>query len=58
MPVWLLQSAPPDTVGYLALGYAIIGGVGVIYVVSLLVRQRGLWRDLEVIERLRAEDEE
>ncbi len=45
----------PDTVSYLILGYGIIGAIGLIYVISLIVRQRNLQRDLEVIEQLREE---
>lgn len=58
MPVWLFQSATPDTVAYMILGYAIIGGVGLVYVTSLLLRQRNLKRDLEVMARLRDEDDD
>lgn len=58
MPVLLFQSAPPDTSLYLLLGYVIIGGVGLIYVISLLVRQRNLKRDLDIIERLQRDEEE
>jgi len=53
----LLQNVTPDTVPYLILGYVIIGGVGLIYVVSLMLRQRNLKRDLDVIERLQEDDE-
>jgi hypothetical protein len=48
---------PPDTIGYLIVGYAIIGGIGLLYVLSLLLRQRSLKRDLDVIERLYLDDE-
>ncbi len=51
------QEAPPDTVSYLILGYVIIGAVGLGYVLSLVLRQRGLKRDLDVIERLHSDDE-
>lgn len=46
----------PDTVSYLILGYAIIGAIGLGYVLSLVFRQRGLKRDLDVIERLQRDD--
>lgn len=45
----------PDTVSYLILGYSIIGAIGLIYVISLIVRQHNLQRDLEIIEQLREE---
>jgi hypothetical protein len=48
----------PDTVNYLILGYVIIGGVGLGYVLTMWLRQRNLKRDLEVIERLQKDDEE
>jgi hypothetical protein len=46
----------PDTIPYLILGYVIIGGVGLAYVLSLVIRQRRLKHDLDVLERL-LEDE-
>ncbi len=54
----LLQSGPPDTTSYLILGYAIIGGIGLVYVASLLLRQRNLMRDLDLIERLESGDDD
>ena len=54
----LLQSGTPDTIPYLIVGYIIIGGIGLLYVATLLLRQRSLKRDLDVIERLEAEDVE
>jgi hypothetical protein len=57
MPVLLFETATPDTAPYLLLGYVIIGGVGLIYVISLLVRQRNLKRDLDIIERLQRDEE-
>jgi hypothetical protein len=57
MPLPFLQDAPPDTISSLILGYVIIGGVGLIYVITLALRQRNLKRDLEVIERLQNDDE-
>ena len=52
----LLQASTPNTVSYMLLGYAIIGGIGLVYVVSLVIRQRNLQRDVEVVKRL-IEDE-
>lgn len=48
---------PPDTVSYLILGYVIIAVVGVGYVITLVVRQRNLKRDLDVLEKLDKDDE-
>jgi hypothetical protein len=50
--------APPNTISYLIIGYAIIGGIGLLYALSLLLRQRSLKRDLDVIERLYFDDDE
>ena len=57
MPLMFLQETP-DTVNYLILGYVIICGVGLGYVLSMWLRQRNLKRDLEVIERLQDSDED
>ena len=54
----LLLASPPDTTSYLILGYVIIGGVGLLYVITLIVRQRNLKRDLDVIERLENADDD
>ena len=53
----LLLDEPPDTVSYLILGYVIIGVVGLGYVITLVVRQRNLRRDLDVLEKLDKDDE-
>ncbi len=53
----LFQTSPiPDTIPYLILGYIIIGGVGLGYVLSLVLRQHRLKRDLVVLERLLEDD--
>ena len=57
MPVLLLQNGPIDSTPYLLLGYAIIGGVGLIYTISLFIRQRNLKRELEVLERLQQDED-
>ena len=57
MPVLLIQNAPIDSTPYLLLGYAIIGGVGLIYTISLYFRQRNLKRELEVLERLQQDED-
>jgi CcmD family protein len=53
----LLADQPPDTVAYLILGYVIIGAVGLGYIVTLLLRQRNLRRELDVLERLEKDDD-
>ena len=58
MPLFFMQNPPtPDTVSYLILGYVLMAVVGLGYLLSLLFRQRGLMRDLEVLAKLN-EDEE
>jgi len=47
----------PDTTNYLILGYVVFGLVMGLYLISLVVRQRNLQRDLELLEELEAKDE-
>ncbi len=59
MLLMLLQPSPiPDTIPYLILGYVIIGGVGLGYSISLVIRQRRLKHDLDVLERLLSDDQD
>lgn len=53
----MLQNQTPDTVSYLVLGYVVIGGAGLGYVVTLIVRWRGLMRQLAVLRQLQEEEE-
>ena len=52
----LLQEGPANTTSYMIAGYTIIFGVMLVYLISLLVRQRNLNRDLEVLEEIQAEE--
>jgi hypothetical protein len=52
----LFQDAPADTTSYMIAGYTIIFGVMLIYLFSLLIRQRNLQKDMEVLEEIQAED--
>jgi hypothetical protein len=54
---FLLQEGPADTTSYMIAGYAIIFGVMLLYLISLLVRQRNLQKDMEVLEEIQAEDQ-
>ena len=45
-----LQTGPAETTSYMIAGYAVIFGVMLIYLVSLVVRQNNLKRDLELLE--------
>jgi hypothetical protein len=53
----LFQNPTPNTVSYLIVGYVIIGVVGLGYVVTLLIRQSSLRRDLETLKRLQEEED-
>ena len=54
---YLLQEGPANTTSYMIAGYAIIFGVMLLYLISLLVRQRNLQKDLEVLEEIQGEDQ-
>jgi hypothetical protein len=53
----IFQNPTPNTVSYLIIGYVIIGVVGLGYVITLVIRQNNLRRDVEMLERLQ-EDED
>ncbi len=53
-----LQDAIPNTVSYLILGYVIIAVVGLGYVISLVLRQRNLQRDVETLSALLKDEHE
>lgn len=48
----ILQQGPIETTNYMVAGYAVIFGVMAIYLVSMLLRQRNLQRDLDILEEL------
>jgi hypothetical protein len=54
---YFLQDGPANTTSYMIAGYAVIFGVMLIYLISLLVRQRNLQKDLEVLEEIRVEEQ-
>ena len=54
---YLLHEGPADTTSYMIAGYAIIFGVMLLYLISLLVRQRNLQKDLEVLEEIQTDQE-
>jgi hypothetical protein len=43
---------PADTISYMIAGFAVIFGFMALYLVSLVVRNRNLQRDLETLEEL------
>jgi hypothetical protein len=51
--IFLRQESPPDTSGYLALGYAIIFGTLLLHLASLITRRRNLEQDLELLNELK-----
>lgn len=57
----LLQGPVGDPMqfnNYLVLGYVVMWLIGAAYVISLVVRQRNLQKDLDLLQRLLQEDEE
>lgn len=49
------QDVPPDTSGYMILGYAIFFAVMAIYLISLFIRSRNLKQDLFMLENMKQE---
>ena len=54
---FFLQEGPANTTNFMIAGYAVIFGVMLIYLISLMVRQRNLQKDLEVLEEIQAEEQ-
>ncbi|UCD99074.1 MAG: hypothetical protein JSV42_19410 [Chloroflexota bacterium] len=52
---FFLQEAPANTTNYMIAGYTVIFGLMFIYLISLLVRQRNLQKDLQVLEEIQGE---
>jgi hypothetical protein len=52
LATFLLQDGPAHTTSYMIAGYTVIFGVMVIYLVSLVVRNRNLHQDLDLLEDL------
>lgn len=48
----LFQEITPDTTSYMLLGFAVLFGLPLLYIVSLIVRRRNLEKDVELIESL------
>jgi len=45
----------PNTLGYMLLGYAVLLGFPILYVVSWVVRRSGLKRELDLLKTMLAE---
>jgi hypothetical protein len=55
---WQTSINPDRFNNYLILGYGVMGTIGLVYIVSLAVRQRNLRQDIQLMERLLQDDEE
>lgn len=55
----LLQGAVDPNLfnGYLILGYIVMWVIGMVYIITLLTRQRNLERDIELMERVLEEED-
>ena len=51
-----LQDAPANTTAYMIAGYAVIFGLMLVYLVSLVVRRRNLQQDAELLESIQDKD--
>jgi hypothetical protein len=54
---FFLQEGPANTTSFMIAGYTVIFGIMLIYLISLLIRQRNLQKDLEVLEEIQAEEQ-
>ena len=51
----MLLEETPNTIGYMIAGYVVLCGLPFLYIVSWLVRQRNLEKDVELIRALSEE---
>ncbi len=54
---WQSSIDPDRFNNYLLLGYGVMGVIGLVYIVSLAVRQQNLQQDIALMERLLQDDE-
>lgn len=54
----LLQEGPAQTAGYMIAGYAVIFGVMLVYLITLVTRRRNLNQDLEMLEDLQRKEKQ
>ena len=47
-----VQQGPAETTGYMVAGYAVIFGIMLIYLVSLILRTRNSRQELELLQEL------
>ena len=50
------MDAPADTLNYMIAGYAVIFGIMLIYLVSLLARWKNLRKDADLLKELEKKD--
>ena len=55
---WQSSVNPNIFNNYLMLGYTVMMIIGLVYIVSLAVRQRNLRQDIQLMERLLQDDED
>ena len=53
----LLQTGTPQTTNYMILGYVVFFSVMIIYLISLVLRNRSLNQDLALLQELEKKDE-
>jgi hypothetical protein len=52
----LFQTATPDTLNYMILGYLVFFGLPLIFIGSLWWRQRNLEKDVELLKELKQDE--
>jgi hypothetical protein len=52
----LIQQAPAETTTYMVAGYSVIFGIMLIYIISLVLRNRNLKRDMQSLHELERQD--
>lgn len=50
--MFILPQAPAETSSYMIAGYAVIFGVMLIYIISLILRRRNLKEDMQVLQEI------
>ena len=48
----MFESVTPDTFGYLVLGLAAVSAIVILFIASMVIRNRNLKKDLKMIEQL------
>jgi hypothetical protein len=54
--LFLQQEGPANTDIYMIAGYVVVFGIMLIYLLSLVVRQRSLMKDLELLQDMEGEE--